>query len=353
MDHTRFTARDTAVVKGIAACLLLWHHLFYNRLDVGLTLGGINITHQLALLSKVCVALFLLLSGYGLTEGLKGKELQPGAFYKKRLARLYTTYWLIYAVFTLLGVLVFGRSLRVIYRMHIPLRALADMLGLSAFIGFRSYNDSWWFVSLILLLYALYPLFHTLVRRYGAWFLPLPFVLMYLNLGTDFGLQVDFTAVWFFPFCLGIWLSEKDVLVKLGHLWHNHRWAKLLACTLSLLLLAVQRQKGPWLNDIRLDGFFALAIVLFAWKFIVPLPVISRVLAFIGRHSFNIFLIHTFVYGVFFHSFFSALKAPLLSFALLLGSCLALSLGITALQQGLKRLHGALRQGLTKKAAVG
>lgn len=349
MEEKHFTTKDTAIIKGIAACLLLWHHLFYNRLDVGLMVGGINLTHQLALLAKVCVALFLLLSGYGLTQGLKDKPLHVPTFYKKRFSKLYGVYWLIYVVFVLLGVFIFNRPLRVIYRTDIWLRALEDLLGLSAFLGFRSYNDSWWFVSLILLLYALYPLIHTAVRKYGFWALLLPFGLMFVHITTDVGVLLDFIPVWVFPFCLGVWLSEKDVLLKLGRMWPGRTFIKFAAYIACIVVLAVQRQKGVGINDIRLDAFFALAIVLFAWEFIAPIKLFAKPLAFIGQHSFNIFLIHTFVYGVFFHQFFSGLKIPLLSFGLLLGSCLVLSMGITWLQQGISRGLKSIRQGLTKK----
>ena len=55
------TLHDTSILKGIAICAMLWHHLFLLHPDYG------NVVYHLALLGKVCVAIFLLLSGYGLT----------------------------------------------------------------------------------------------------------------------------------------------------------------------------------------------------------------------------------------------------------------------------------------------
>lgn len=55
------TLHDTSILKGIAICAMLWHHLFYENPEYGLFVW------HLALLGKVCVAIFLLLSGYGLT----------------------------------------------------------------------------------------------------------------------------------------------------------------------------------------------------------------------------------------------------------------------------------------------
>lgn len=55
------TLHDTSILKGIAICAMLLHHLFYENPEYG------RFVWHLALLGKVCVAIFLLLSGYGLT----------------------------------------------------------------------------------------------------------------------------------------------------------------------------------------------------------------------------------------------------------------------------------------------
>lgn len=63
MENNNFvlTLHDTSVLKGIAICAMLWHHLFLLHPEYG------YVVFHLALLGKVCVAIFLLLSGYGLT----------------------------------------------------------------------------------------------------------------------------------------------------------------------------------------------------------------------------------------------------------------------------------------------
>lgn len=56
---------DTSVLKGIAICAMLCHHLFYQSPESG------YVVWHLAMLGKVCVAIFLMLSGYGLTIQMK------------------------------------------------------------------------------------------------------------------------------------------------------------------------------------------------------------------------------------------------------------------------------------------
>ncbi len=53
---------DTTGVKGIAILFMLWHHLFLHSTEYG------SLTQSLAIVFKVCVALFLFVSGYGLTK---------------------------------------------------------------------------------------------------------------------------------------------------------------------------------------------------------------------------------------------------------------------------------------------
>lgn len=55
---------DTSVLKGIAILAMLVHHL-YMRTDNSWLLG------QMQEVGKVCVSLFILLSGYGLCVGYK------------------------------------------------------------------------------------------------------------------------------------------------------------------------------------------------------------------------------------------------------------------------------------------
>lgn len=73
MDSTfSFDRKQTNISKGVAVLLLLWHHLFFNsetKYDQFTSLfsfHGVPIECLLADFCKVCVAIFLFLSGYGL-----------------------------------------------------------------------------------------------------------------------------------------------------------------------------------------------------------------------------------------------------------------------------------------------
>ena len=67
-----FDKRQTNIAKGLAVLFLLWHHLFFNSPDnyslfySMFSIKGIPAESFFADFCKVCVAVFLVLSGYGL-----------------------------------------------------------------------------------------------------------------------------------------------------------------------------------------------------------------------------------------------------------------------------------------------
>ena len=75
------TKQQTVKIKGIAVLMLLFHHLFLNseRADMCSYITGRvgeQILIQVALLGKICVPIFLILSGYGINES--SKNIQGG-----------------------------------------------------------------------------------------------------------------------------------------------------------------------------------------------------------------------------------------------------------------------------------
>ena len=68
-NSLELTLNDTMLLKGIALLLLLAHHLFYQGIgynDVHLY-GSHYLVKEIGIVSKLCVAIFVFLSGYELT----------------------------------------------------------------------------------------------------------------------------------------------------------------------------------------------------------------------------------------------------------------------------------------------
>lgn len=112
------TKNDTLALKGIAILLLLWHHMFFVSKDLLFDWHDIGI--KSAILSRVCVAIFVFLSGYGLMVSSKINE-SLIAFYRKRLFKLLLNYWYIWLLFVPIGVFVFHRTFDAVYGQNEPL----------------------------------------------------------------------------------------------------------------------------------------------------------------------------------------------------------------------------------------
>lgn len=100
MNPFKLSLQDSIRLKGIALLLLLWHHLFYssNSAYTECYAAGVAIINTTGLMAKVCVALFVFLSGYGLTVQTQKLKLRYSDFMKKRLKKLMINYWVIWVL---------------------------------------------------------------------------------------------------------------------------------------------------------------------------------------------------------------------------------------------------------------
>ena len=116
-----FTKDHSQMIKGIAVCLLLWHHLFGTEGDItgnGIRLHFLSL-HQTAntgAAARICVWLFIFISAYGWTS-LYGAQVSQGGglpdsealrkWLKTRYLRLMKPFWLCWAVFLVLSLFIF------------------------------------------------------------------------------------------------------------------------------------------------------------------------------------------------------------------------------------------------------
>jgi peptidoglycan/LPS O-acetylase OafA/YrhL len=124
-------------------------------------------------LGKVCVAIFVFCSGYGLSvsypesiqrDNLKAIVKGSIRFEIKRLIKFYSNYWIVFLIFVPISVFCFGRSLSMPYGndSNIILSLILDLFGLQ---GLGSFNITWWFNKLILLFYFCFPILWWACRK--------------------------------------------------------------------------------------------------------------------------------------------------------------------------------------------
>lgn len=289
----KLSKQDTSVIKGIAICAMLCHHLYWATPE-GVA-PYIGVYEWIGWLGKVCVAMFLFCSGYGLTAQYKPVSfVYDLKFVAKRLKKFYLNYWVIFIVFVPITIFVFHRSLTDAYGegSNIILCFILDVFGLQ---GASSYNTTWWFNQLIIILYVLYPLLYRVVRVM-PWMAAIG-GLMIMRFVAHIPYNPAEIFLWQFPFVLGmVWKLYEDKLPKIQEWLGDHNYI-LIGVSLMLLCGTVILRMYPvvphW-GGLRMDGFVTAAIALCVVSVIRRLSHLYTAFSFLGKHSMNIYMIHTF-----------------------------------------------------------
>lgn len=175
-----FTRRDTKILKGVAICLMLYHHLFAfpERVMAGSFVSlyyfnDTNLSVCLGAFGRICVPMFTFLSGYGCYMASTQEE-NMSALVQKRLWGLYKTFWMVFFV-CLPGILYTHRYSR-------PSDMISELV--YNFLSLHStFNEEWWFVLPFALLLVLFPAIKRFLERERA------------SLYTDFLITVMINAV--------------------------------------------------------------------------------------------------------------------------------------------------------------
>lgn len=328
----KFDVRQTNIAKGIAICLLLWHHAFfhthgsYNYYHSLLTFGDLPVEAIIADLFKVCVAIFLILSGYGMYQSYSGKVAKSSrkgflfdlSFIRYRLFKLYVPFWFVYIIFVPMGVLFFGRNFMAAYGSNI-LNAVADFFGLAyLFHGPLEFtaNPAWWYMSILIVFIILYPLLHRLIEYSPELTLSIAvlFNFSYLSLREY--------EIWFLPFVLGMYIARRNLFEKLYSLLSSDVNRFL---TSLLLVIAFSLCKNLYYDDLHFDFALGFSIILFTYFCISRIPGLSFVFEHLGKLSGLIFMFHSFIYSKYFATFIYSFKYPPLIYIVLLVICFAVA----------------------------
>lgn len=318
----RLTPADTLMLKGVAICLMLWHHLFEGARDIG------GWTWWLGRHGNICVALFLFLSGYGMTAQY-GKLFAQNRFgatacacWLRRYWGMFWGYWPVFAPALVVGVCVFHRGLADAYGVEGVRKWICLGLDCFAFGGYRSYNITWWFFRLIIIFYALYPFLQwATTKRQWTWALtPLLLTGMFGCLGTFCNEWI--LNRWLFAFMAGMFahsmISRWNVVLSR---WRGWVW-------MGGLMLSFA---GFWIRDNwgeTVDGLLAMALVVTMLPLLRHVGPIRNIGFFLGRHSMNLFMLHSFICTYFGAEWIQSFDKPWTRFTVLLASSLGISIMI-------------------------
>lgn len=316
------TKEKSLYVKSAAILLMLIHHLFTfpDRLPEGgyislFSLNGLRIEQFIGGFGKVCVGVFVFLSGYGLYISYYSKEVTVKSMLY-RVLKFYLHFWKICLLFIPLGI--------ILGRLTINFKEIFfNMLGIHS-----TLNGEWWFIYLYVLLVLLFPLLLKLVKHVnGGMIFSISLVLVLVSNYIDEDYLKQFLIYQVF-FVMGILVCRYAIFDNLYLLLKKFKGMKwitlgLLVCLPILYLILL---KLPFIYQ------FNFVIVTFILVYgIGTLPFDSRLLKRIGKNSTNIWLIHSFFCYYYFKEFIYAPRYSILIFSWLLLICLITSEGINGL----------------------
>ena len=301
MKKLSFTREHTKIAKGVAILLMLTYHLFAFpdriHLDQGyislFSIGGSNIEFIMGGFGKICVSMYIFLSGYGIyMSSLKeGKITLKDSF--KRLKKLYINYWIVFIIFVPIGFIFFNKELNI-------REFILNFVGWSS-----SYNDEWWFFKLYVELILLVPILKYLIND-SLWksIVNITILLFFskvigygINRGIDKFIpsfivyEVHDILFWQACFFIGYICAKFDIYSKALNLFIKIKMDnKIIYALLPIALIFIRIKSG---GRLYID-FLLTPILIFCTVNLLYDSVLHKLFILLGEHSTNMWLIHSF-----------------------------------------------------------
>lgn len=258
---------------------LLSSYLFFPD-SLGSIIKGLL---QLTGLGYQGVSIFVVMSG--LLQMLSNRDKIGTDFLIRRLLRIYPLYWLVFLGILGLNLILKGSP-----------GAGAELVGI--FFGFAPtlpFNPSFWFISLIVQFYLVFPFLRKILLQIGETkflFAALTFTIFSLFLRSANWLLRFFIGSWLFEFSLGMVLANHitEVDAKL-------RGLKTVIFIFFIYVLGISFSNSPYTLLISRPTY-SLALTFLVWsiyntlKEINYLQIVKKTFVFVGINSYAMFLIN-------------------------------------------------------------
>lgn len=324
---------DTLHAKGIAILGMVMLHLFCRLGELPYTpwiwIGNVPLIYYFGLFGDICVPIFCFCSGYA--HYLQREKLRknyacriPG-----KMFRFLLNYWIVVIVFAVLGLL-FDKT------GDIP-GSFGKFLGNMLVVGIN-YNGAWWFVSTYLFLLILSPILYRITQSLpGLMLVLVGGVVYFIAYLFRFNYVVELenpVANWFlqqlillgtsqFPYILGMLAYRYKIPEKMRRYFQNSnnnalKWIIVIGLPLMAFIA------HGIVQSVIVAPITAMMVLVSLT--LVNLPEwLASALAFLGKHSTNIWLTHMFFYLTLFPGLVFKVGYPVLIVLYMLVLCIGVS----------------------------
>jgi len=301
---------DSNIIKGIGILLIAFHNFFHwiapyakeNEFSFSINsvqdlINGIysspldSINLLFSFWGHYGVQLFIFISGYGLMKTYGNKNISWGRFVSKRINKLWPTFFFAIIVFySLIRVFYFnlGIELPIIKAYLLKLTFLSNFFSNEVF----SLNGPWWFYSMIVQLYLVFPILLKAKKKWGYIALIIISIAAYIivYLYNPWFVYEDSSLYYFFianlpVFCLGLILASKDKI-------KYHYIIGLIA----LVIFALGNfYEQIWYFSHLMFTIIGLGLIHFVFLNSRKKSYLYKVILFYGELSMYLFAIHGFL----------------------------------------------------------
>lgn len=344
-----FSKEDTAVIKGIAILIMMLHHCFlsHSRFEdfyISFYPFSEAFIIKAAETGKCCVGIFTFLSAYGMARsflaaspGFDFTGKTAGRLTLKRYINLMSGFLPAY-LFGLIGCCIFQPSPLSVYKgwKTFPLYMLIDMLGIADLLKTPSLVGTWWYMGLALTLILAFPLLLKAYNKCGVFLAPAFFcIICALNL------EVTTYSRWILLAPIGILFADLNILEKIKA-WRVHG-NPFMNFLIRFVIVSFFLFQAVWYSSwnygklnyltLILDTFLTVMVIIWCYLFITDIPVIKNILQFLGKHSMNVFLIHTFIRTKWFYEYTYSFVHFIPIMLILLAESVLISMAMEALKK--------------------
>lgn len=230
-DYKFMSVQHTNICRAIAAIIIIIQHVS----------GGFEIRY-LTPLGGIGVAMFLILSGYGLNESYKKKK--SGGYWKKKVVRVLIPYLIVSMV----------------------------VIGLQILCSFKIEIPYYWYLDFILFWYLVFYLIISIPGMYAKryWILSVTSIMVFIACTmAGSGLRAEQAL----SFLIGIWISDnyesaREVLTNKGILFTLVITGGVLLMTKQIPIIRIQGDTVLWQGiQLGMKVSFAMALIGFIYCF--------------------------------------------------------------------------------------
>lgn len=339
-----FSKTESMCLKGIAIIMMMFHHC-YRSVDrfedyyVDFEPFTMEFIVNISDYFKICVSIFAFITGYGLYLSLRkrcGSAQEIEEWIYKRLIKTMAGFWLVYILVFVVTQIYAGYPISIYFikgGVRGCIYALIDFLGLAFFFSTPTLVGTWWYMSAAIVFVILMPIFVKWRSKLGYTTLFLVVMAIPRLMGNGYPGGVSVMS-FLTPLIMGMVFAEYDIFDKLKKLRtvKNRMLDEILQFVISTFILVASiiiwwRFARDVVWEYHL-GLAAIIAIIYCWKYIIPIPVVKDILRFFGKHSMNIFLVHSFIRYVFFEKFIYGFEQFLLIVTVLFSISLVISIVI-------------------------